>query len=340
MIGRAPREVGRAGPLAIAALAVGIGAVQGQSTHVLVVSGLSGEPVYEDLFHTQATTLLRAARDRWGLPDAQLSWLAEDRSLAPDRIRARSTRENIRSLIGEMAQRVGSKDQVLILLIGHGSGSAGESKINLPGPDLTASDLATWLDAFPTQTVAVVNTASASGGFLPVLSREGRIVVTATRSARERNRTHFGSFFVNAFSGEGADADKDERVSLLEAFSYARLEVERLYSRDNRLQTEHALLDDDGDGAGSMEPGLEAGDGRLASRFFLAAERPAVAERAADDPELAPLLETKRALENAVADLRAKKDDMDPGSYEIELEALLLELASTNRAIRERGDRP
>ena len=141
-------------------------------------------------------------------------------------------------------------------------------------------------------------------------------------------------------SGEGADADKDERVSLLEAFSYARLEVERLYSRDNRLLTEHALLDDDGDGEGSMEPGLDAGDGRLASRFFLAAERPAVTEQAAGDPELAALLEQKRSLENAVADLSARKDDMDPGAYETELEALLLELAYTNRAIRERGDRP
>ncbi len=332
--------IGQPVVLASVALMLGVGGARGQSTHLLVVSGLGGEPAYKDLFYTQATTLLDAARERWGLSDAQLSWLAEDQSSAPDRIVARSTRENVHSRIGELAGRVDSQDQVLIVLIGHGTQSGGESKINLPGPDLTASDLASWLDAFPTQTVAIVNTSSASGGFLPVLSRERRIVVTATRSARERNRTHFGSFFVNAFSGEGADADKDERVSLLEAFSYARLEVERLYSRDNRLQTEHALLDDDGDGEGSMEPGLDAGDGRLASRFFLAVERPAVAEQAVDDPELASLLERKRELENAVVDLRARKDEMDPGAYETELEALLLELASTNRAIRERDERP
>ncbi len=332
--------IGQPVVLASVALMLGVGGARGQSTHLLVVSGLGGEPAYKDLFYNQATTLLDAARERWGLSDAQLSWLAEDQSSAPDRIVARSTRENVHSRIGELAGRVDSQDQVLIVLIGHGTQSGGESKINLPGPDLTASDLASWLDAFPTQTVAIVNTSSASGGFLPVLSRERRIVVTATRSARERNRTHFGSFFVNAFSGEGADADKDERVSLLEAFSYARLEVERFYSRDNRLQTEHALLDDDGDGEGSMEPGLDAGDGRLASRFFLAVERPAVAEQAVDDPELASLLERKRELENAVVDLRARKDEMDPGAYETELEALLLELASTNRAIRERDERP
>lgn len=340
MNGLTPGAVRRVGALALTAVAVCAGRTQAQDTHVIVISGLGGEPTYRDLFRTQATAFLDAAADRWGLPGARLSWLAEDQSVAPDRIAARSTRENVRSRIVELAGRIGPRDQVLIVLIGHGSESDGEPKLNLPGPDLSASDLATWLDVFSTQTVAVVNTASASGGFLPALSSEGRIVVTATRSNRERNLTHFGTFFVNAFSGEGADVDKDERVSLLEAFSYARLEVERFYSRDNRLQTEHALLDDDGDGEGSMEPGLEAGDGRLASRFFLAVEDPAVTSQAADDPELAALLERKRSLEEAVGGLRARKDEMDPRAYETELEALLLELATTNRAIREREDRP
>lgn len=340
MRGRSAGAVRRASAVALAVVLLGGTRARAQETHVLVISGLGGEPIYQELFRSQATLLLDAARDRWGLSEGQLSWLAEDPMIAPERIEARSTRENVRNRIAELSDRIGSQDQVLIVLIGHGTESGGESKLNLPGPDLTASDLASWLDAFPSQTVAVVNTASASGGFLPVLSRERRIIVTATRSARERNRTHFGSFFAHAFSGEGADSDKDERVSLLEAFSYARLEVERLYSRDNRLQTEHALLDDDGDGEGSMEPGLGPGDGLLASRFFLAAERPAASLGRADDPELSALLKRKRELESAVAHLRARKDEMEPGAYEAELERLLLELASTNRAIREREERP
>jgi hypothetical protein len=314
--------------------------VDGQATHVLVVSGLGGESTYRDLFHAQGASMLDAARDRWGLSDEQIRWLAEDPARAPDRIAARSTRENVQREIVELAERAAATDRVLILLIGHGSESGGESKLNLPGPDLTASDLGTWLVAFPTQTVAVINTASASGGFLSEISSERRIVVTATRSARERNLTLFGGFFVDAFTQDGADADKDERVSLLEAFSYARAEVERFYSRENRLQTEHALLDDDGDGEGTMEPGLAGGDGRLANQFFLAAERPAVAAQAADDPELAALLEKKRELEAAVVELRAQKDAMEPAAYETQLEALLLELATTTRAIRQRGVEP
>ena len=337
---RLARGLSRAGRGVMAMLLAASAPVDGQATHVLVVSGLGGESIYQDLFHAQGSSMLDAARDRWGLTGEQVRWLAEDPARAPDRIAARSTRENVEHEIQELAGRAGAADRVLILLIGHGSESGGESKLNLPGPDLTASDLGTWLVAFPTQTVAVINTTSASGGFLPAISSERRIVVTATRSARERNLTLFGGFFVDAFTEDGADADKDERVSLLEAFSYARAEVERFYSRENRLQTEHALLDDDGDGEGTMEPGLAGGDGRLAGQFFLAAERPAVAARAADDPELAALLEKKRELEDAVVELRAKKDDMDPAAYETQLEQLLVELATTSRAIRQREVEP
>lgn len=330
----------RAAATAVLCLIGGAAPLAAQETHLLLISGLAGEPAYADLFHSQGSVLFEAAVDRWGVPAERVTWLAEDPARAPERIDGRSTREAVEREITALAGRAGARDQILVVILGHGSGSGGESKLNLPGPDLAAGDLAVWLAAFPTQTIAIVNTTSASGGFVPALSGERRIVVTATRSPRERNQTHFGSFFVHAFSGEGADTDKDDRVSLLEAFTYARIETERFYARDNRLLTEHALLDDDGDGEGSLEPDPAAGDGRLASRFFLASERPAVAARAADDPELARLIERRRELENAVTELTVRKDELEPAAYEAELERLLLELAAVNRAIRERGEEP
>jgi len=192
------------------------------STQVLLVTGLGGAPEYSDLFLTQGRSLLEAARGRWGLPEDNTVWLAEAPERAPDLIKGRSTREAIEAEVLAAARRAGPDDGVLIVLIGHGSGAGEDSKINLPGPDLSGADLAVWLNAFTTQTVAVVNTASASGGFVSALSGDRRIVVTATRSTRERERTYFGSYFVDAFVAEGADTDKDDRVSLLEAFRYSR----------------------------------------------------------------------------------------------------------------------
>jgi hypothetical protein len=156
-----------------------------------------------------------------------------------------------------------------VLLIGHGSAQGGEARFNLPGPDLTAADFGQLLARFSTQRVALVNAASASGDFVVALSAPNRTIITATRGASEKNETVFGGYFVKAFAGEVADTDKDGQVSLLEAFSYARREVERFYQSENRLQTEHALLDDNGDGEGSRDPDASATDGANARRFLL-----------------------------------------------------------------------
>ncbi len=308
----------------------------GPRTHVLVVSGLGGEPEYSELFRTQAMTFLDAARDRWGLDETETVWLAEDPTVAPDRIAEKGTREALQSQLASLATRAKPDDAILLLFIGHGGGTGDESKVNLPGPDVTGADVAGWLDAFPTQTIAIVNAASASGGFVGALKGDRRLVITATRTAGERWRTHFGTFFVDAFALDGADTDKDERISLLEAFLYAKAEVERYYALDGQIPTEHALLDDNGDGEGSMEPSATGPDGALASRFFLAAASATVAAQAAGDPELAALLEKKTRLEQEIAALRGRRDQMTADRYEAALENLLLDLAVTSRAIRDK----
>ena len=82
----------------------------------------------------------------------------------------------------------------MIVLIGHG-GTTGEPRLSLTGPDLTAADLARFLAAFPTQSVAVVNSSSASGDFQGPLASPKRTVITATKSSMEGNEAVFGGFF-------------------------------------------------------------------------------------------------------------------------------------------------
>ena len=307
-------------------------------THALVVTGLGGAPEYSARFRAEAETILDALENRLGVRGS-VTWLAEDEALAP-RVSGRATLEAVEREILAMANRAGPSDVALILLLGHGSGRGDESRFGLPGPDLSGEALSMWLHAFPTQTVAVVNAASASGGFVPAVAGERRIVVTATRSAREREVTHFGGFFVDAFALDEADVDKDERVSLLEAFRYATGEVRRRYERNNEMLTEHALLDDDGDGEGSLEPAPEGPDGALANRFFLARAPAAVVDAAADDPAVAALLERKREVEEGIAALRTRRDEMEEEEYDAQLETLLVELARINRALRDGGGAP
>jgi hypothetical protein len=167
-----------------------------------------------------------------------------------------------------------------------------------------------------------------------VLSGENRAVVTATKSGQERNESVFGKHFVDAYAGDAADTDKDGRVSLLEAFTYARLQVEREYSEQNKLLTEHAVLDDDGDKQGSEEPQPGQGDGAIARAMFLGAGAPVGAAPAAASPAVRELYEQRRRIESQIEELRGKKTSMAEAEYERQLEDLLVALAKKNEEIR------
>ena len=311
------------------------GPLPAQESHALVVVGLGGTEEYRKDFGTWASALHSALTGRLGLAPASVTVLAEADDIAAGVVGGRSTREGVIAALSAMAHAAGHQDRILVVLIGHGTAQGEEGRLNLPGPDLSGEDLALALQAFPTQTVAVVHTGSAGGGFVAPLSGPRRIVLSATRTARERNATEFAPYFVEALAGDGADLDKDGAISLLEAFVYARSEVARHYAERKELLTEHAVLDDDGDGKGSPDPGAEAPDGPRAQAFRMgvASARPAPSTT---DPVLARLYDERRGIQQRLDELRTRRDTMPPERYDEALEALLVELALKNREIRAR----
>ncbi len=331
------------GLLLLAACLAGVcpAPASGQDTRVLLVVGLGGDPGYRETFHRWAVEIRSAALERFGVRPEAITYLGERPGDAPDLIRAQSTKENVASELAAMAEAAGPRDRILVVLVGHGSGQGEAVQLNLPGPDLTPGELDVMLRDFPTQSLAVVNTASSSGPFVVGLSGPNRIIVTATRTAQERNETQFGGFFVEALKDDGSDLDKDGRTSLLEAFEYARLEVERYYGERNLLATEHPQIDDDGDGKGTGEPGPDSADGLLARTFWLGSAS-AVSGAGAlpdsiSDPALRRLYLERSDLERRIQELRGMRGQMEEGRYERELEDLLVALALKIREIREKG---
>lgn len=302
------------------ALLVGATPLTAQRTHVLVVSGLGGEPQYSTAFHAQGAAFHDLARGQWKVADSSLVWLAEDPSRDAARIDGPSTKESVAAAFLALSRRVQAGDVVVVLLIGHGSGEGKDSRINLRGADPTAADYDGWLAAFAQQTVVFVAAASASGDFVDALRGKGRLIVAATRTALERNESVFGEHFVRGLSTAEADANKDGSISVLEAFTYATREVRRVYEEGQRMLTEHATLS----------------DSVLAARVAFGG----AASAGSDDPRVAALLAERRALEDELARLRERKEAMPAAEYERELERLLVAIAEKSQAIRAAGGRP
>ena len=156
--------------------------------------------------------------------------------------------------------------------------------------------------------------------------------MTATRSGQEVNFTRFGGHFAEAISSAEADLDKDGQTSLLEAYLMASSRVAEFYNTEGRLATEHALLDDNGDGLGTppdwfrgvravkkAKEGASA-DGLRAHQFVLV--------RSDQERKLPPAVRAKRdALELAIGKLRDDKASVPEAEYYKLLEPMLLDLA-------------
>ncbi len=299
-------------------LAVAPLAAQDDVRHLLVITGLSGDPAFRATFASQGGSMIDAATG-WGISRDRAGWLAEEAAIDPGRSTGRSTREAIDSAFAVLAQRSAPGDVVMVMLIGHGSGDGATSRIGLPGPDPTAADYASWMGKLAGRRVVFVVAASGSGDFLPVVKGAGRVVITATKSSVERNESVFATHFVHGMVSRDADADKDGRVTIQEAFDYANREVEKVYTADRRLRTEHAQLDDTGGGAtaGVLARRLAFGSGAVDT-----------------DPRVVALLAERRELESQVEGLRRRRDEMNAAQYERELEDLLVAIAERTRAIR------
>ena len=218
---------------------------------------------------------------------------------------------------------------LFVFLIGHGSFDK-EAKFNLVGPDLSAAEYNALLSTLPTQRIVVFNMASASGEFIKPLAAKGRIIVTATRNGQESNATRFAEYFVAALSASDADADQDGHISVLEAFNYANRLTAEFYTRAGRLATEHALLEDNGDGVGHQK--MEGGDGLMARATYIDSLS---VEQAAANVAIAKLRRDRTRLEGEIAQLIGRKSSMPEAAYEAELERLFIELAKVNRAIKQ-----
>jgi hypothetical protein len=314
------------------------GSLVGQSTrtHLIIIAGIGGEQQYTTTYYEWGARLADVAVQRWGVRPEDITFLAEKPDMDAARIDGRSTKQDIDAALRAVAGAARPADQVFITLIGHGSYQAGEGRFSLPGPDLTGAEFSIMLGQLGDRRVIVANTASASGEFVRPLAAANRIVIASTRSGMERNEARFAGHFIEAFAGDGADSDKDGAVSLLEAFEFARLEVAKAYERDSQLLTEHAVLDDNGDGKGSAEPGADKEDGRLASATFLGKGAATLSggAPAGASPELRALYAEKQVIEKQIEDLKAVRTTMETQRYEAELEKLLVALALKNQEIR------
>jgi hypothetical protein len=287
---------------------------------VLVAVGAAGEMEFGTGFAEQVETWKKVTAQA----KAKLVLIGMDPTGEP------SDHDRIKQALEAEAKE--GANELWLVFVGHGTFDGKEAKFNLRGADLGASEVADWLKPFK-RPLAIIDTSSASAPFLAKLTGPNRVVVSSTRSGYEQNYARFGRYFADAMADPKSDLDKDGQVSLLEAFLSGAHRTTEFYKTEGRLATEHALIDDNGDGLGTPADwfkGIRATkrardgaalDGTRAQQFVLL--------RSAAEQQLSPDVRARRdKLEQRIAELRDGKSKLKEDVYYRQLEALLLELAA------------
>ena len=231
--------------------------------HALILVGLPGDADHETLFASVA--------EQWR------DWLTGPLGFAPADVRilfGRSGKEGlaqgpadraaIERGVADLKAALGRDDRLWVFFLGHGDYDGEHARFHIPGLDLREDELGKLFAGIGCREQVFWMTTSASGWFLKALAAKGRIVIAATAADEEYNETEFPEALaaVAKLPPKELDANKDGKVSVLEVYRRTVAEVEARFAADKRAPTEHAQLDDNGDGRGTEAPVVDGEPGK------------------------------------------------------------------------------
>jgi hypothetical protein len=276
-MGDAVRRLSLAGAVLTLLTAFGMSDEPPATSRALIVVGLPGDAEHEKQFAEVA--------GRWR------SWLTDDLGFRSDDVhilfgragkeglaKEPATRKTVERQVAALKETLKPRDRLWVFFLGHGDYDGERASFHLAGPDLRGDELGKLFIGLKCQEQVFWLTHSASGWLVRPLSAKGRIVIAATAADAEYNETEFPQALadVSKLTPDKLSASKDGKVSVLDIYRKTIKEIEARFAVDKRVPTEHAQLDDNGDGIGTEEP-IVAGesekkataDGALATRTYL-----------------------------------------------------------------------
>ncbi|HEY2381305.1 MAG TPA: hypothetical protein VGK48_09010 [Terriglobia bacterium] len=284
----------------------------------LILQGVAGSPEHEAKFAKWTVGTQKALIDKFGFSQNRVIVLVDKQTAQAE----------IQKAFVTLKQQLKPGDSFFLFMIGHGSAEDGVYKFNIFGPDYTADDYNKLLATLNVGRTVIVAATPSSGAALEKFAGKNRVVVTATRSGQEENDIVFYDYFLEALQGTAADEDKDQKVSVWEAFKYAVNGTDRFYKDEGRLSTEHPQIDDNGTektDAKAKEPPM------LARSTSFVVDRPLVSS----DPKMQALLNERKEIEQKIDQLRIDKNSVPAADFDKQMEDLLVQLALKNQDIKQ-----
>jgi hypothetical protein len=286
----------------------------------LIVCGLAGDEDHRKLFSETAELMLTGLTKHHGFAAENIKVLWGDEPQEKDGPAVAgsqvATRESIIETGKELVEASQPEDALWVIVLGHAHYDNKLSWINVKGPDLSHIEFSKLFVGLPCREQVFFITTQVSGFFARSLSAPLRVVITATEADQEVNETLFPHKLAKNLAEppelEEFDVNEDGQATLFDLYLLTAKQTLEDYAANEFLATEHALIEDNGDGrgtevqldyfvedlggrrrAGKGVPAKPTGDGERANRLVLVLPPPA--EKPVEDAK--PKAEANPAVE-------------------------------------------
>lgn len=223
--------------------------------HALVLCGHPGDAAHAKTFAETVGKLREGLAKTVGIPEERqhVVFGAEAPKGVPGAT-GPATKEAVAAAVAAVRKQLRPDDGLWVVCLGHGHHDGRQAHWCLPGPDMTATEFGRLFAEVNCKEQVFVLTASLSGYFVSPLAKRDRVVIAATEADAETNETTFPTVFARHLAAgldpAEHDFDKDERLTLFDLYVATAKEIAQNYATAEQVSTEHAQLDDDGDGVG------------------------------------------------------------------------------------------
>ena len=231
---------------------------------MLICCGLPGDEVHREKLTSAVERIVSATEPVFEVAPNRLRVLVGDEAMAEalKDSKARDsmggtevcTADEIAASLQTLAKQIQANDSLWVIVMGHAQLYSGRSTFNVKGKDFDATEFSKWLEPVQSRERVLMLTMPVSGFWIKPLRGPKTVLISATDTDFEFTGTEMPYALANVLSGNSEqaleDIDQDGSISLLDLYLATSLEVHSTFKSMQRLQTEHALIDDNGDGVG------------------------------------------------------------------------------------------
>ena len=191
--------------------------------YALLLGAMPGEELFARHYRDWLKRFHAHLAQKAGVAAENILVLSGDKDFKDPIVSGLATADAVRKALADLAAKAKPQDQFILFMVGHGVVTDQVPTFVLPGPDISAQDLADGLAGAAARNQVVLNLSSASGAMLSRLARPGRVNISAT-SPIEGNEPVFPEFLLRAIEAKPAG-------TLLDAYNGAAREAALWISR-------------------------------------------------------------------------------------------------------------